>query len=108
HIYDSCSVLGHVIPFCHFLTCKVILMSCWNKVISTITSIFALAIALITSTSLPVGILLVSYVKNQNGIFKVRMGLSFNYFTITNATLTDENSQGPEKNSISPSNICMY
>uniref|UniRef100_A0A8C6XS43 Uncharacterized protein n=1 Tax=Naja naja TaxID=35670 RepID=A0A8C6XS43_NAJNA len=72
HIYDSCSVLGHVIPFCHFLTCKVILMSCWIYIIiSTITSIFALAIALITSTSLPVGILLVSYVKNQNGIFKV-------------------------------------
>ncbi|XP_077163705.1 lysosomal cobalamin transport escort protein LMBD1 [Paroedura picta] len=59
----------------------VILAFCWvyvrkyqsrreSEVISTITSIFALAIALITSALLPVDIFLVSYVKNQNGTFK--------------------------------------
>lgn len=36
------------------------------------------------------------------------MGLPINYFTITYTTLTDENSQGPEKTLICPSNICMY
>uniref|UniRef100_A0A8D2LZV1 Lysosomal cobalamin transport escort protein LMBD1 n=1 Tax=Varanus komodoensis TaxID=61221 RepID=A0A8D2LZV1_VARKO len=61
--------------------CCVILAFCWvyvrkyqsrreSEVISTITSIFALAIALITSALLPVDIFLVSYVKNQNGTFK--------------------------------------
>ncbi|KAL8172701.1 UNVERIFIED_CONTAM: hypothetical protein K2H54_009629 [Gekko kuhli] len=60
---------------------KVILAFCWvyvrkyqsrreSEVISTITAIFALAIALITSALLPVDIFLVSYVKNQNGTFK--------------------------------------
>uniref|UniRef100_A0A8D0CA02 Lysosomal cobalamin transport escort protein LMBD1 n=1 Tax=Salvator merianae TaxID=96440 RepID=A0A8D0CA02_SALMN len=59
----------------------VILAFCWvyvrkyqsrreSEVISTITSIFALAIALITSALLPVDIFLVSYVKNQNGTLK--------------------------------------
>ncbi|XP_043366375.1 lysosomal cobalamin transport escort protein LMBD1 isoform X7 [Dermochelys coriacea] len=41
-----------------------------SEVISTITAIFALAIALITSALLPVDIFLVSYMKNQNGTFK--------------------------------------
>lgn len=39
--------------------------------ISTITAIFALAVALISSALLPVDIFLVSYMKNQNGTFKV-------------------------------------
>lgn len=39
--------------------------------ISTITAIFALAVALITSALLPVDIFLVSYMKNPNGTFKV-------------------------------------
>ncbi|NWV14946.1 LMBD1 protein, partial [Ptilonorhynchus violaceus] len=42
-----------------------------SEVISTITAIFALAVALITSALLPVDIFLVSYMKNQNGTFKV-------------------------------------
>ncbi|NWV51619.1 LMBD1 protein, partial [Daphoenositta chrysoptera] len=59
-----------------------ILIFCWvyvrkyqsrreSEVISTITAIFALAVALITSALLPVDIFLVSYMKNQNGTFKV-------------------------------------
>ncbi|NXW37365.1 LMBD1 protein, partial [Phaetusa simplex] len=58
-----------------------ILVFCWvyvrkyqsrreSEVISTITAIFALAIALISSALLPVDIFLVSYMKNQNGTFK--------------------------------------
>lgn len=39
--------------------------------ISTITAIFALAVALISSALLPVDIFLVSYMKNPNGTFKV-------------------------------------
>uniref|UniRef100_A0A8C0K5J4 Lysosomal cobalamin transport escort protein LMBD1 n=1 Tax=Canis lupus dingo TaxID=286419 RepID=A0A8C0K5J4_CANLU len=41
-----------------------------SEVVSTITAIFSLAIALITSALLPVDIFLVSYMKNQNGTFK--------------------------------------
>ncbi|NXK31099.1 LMBD1 protein, partial [Piprites chloris] len=59
-----------------------ILIFCWvyvrkyqsrreSEVISTITAIFALAVALITSALLPVDIFLVSYMKNQNGTFKM-------------------------------------
>ncbi|NXD69946.1 LMBD1 protein, partial [Eolophus roseicapillus] len=59
-----------------------ILIFCWvyvrkyqsrreSEVISTITAIFALAVALISSALLPVDIFLVSYMKNQNGTFKV-------------------------------------
>ncbi|XP_020641493.2 lysosomal cobalamin transport escort protein LMBD1 isoform X1 [Pogona vitticeps] len=71
-----------VTGWCLFgLALLVILAFCWvyvrkyqsrreSEVISTITSIFALAIALITSALLPVDIFLVSYVKNQNGTFK--------------------------------------
>uniref|UniRef100_F7FD35 Lysosomal cobalamin transport escort protein LMBD1 n=1 Tax=Monodelphis domestica TaxID=13616 RepID=F7FD35_MONDO len=58
-----------------------ILIFCWvyvrkyqsqreSEVVSTITAIFSLAIALITSALLPVDIFLVSYMKNQNGTFK--------------------------------------
>uniref|UniRef100_A0A8C4VB01 Lysosomal cobalamin transport escort protein LMBD1 n=1 Tax=Falco tinnunculus TaxID=100819 RepID=A0A8C4VB01_FALTI len=58
-----------------------ILIFCWvyvrkyqsrreSEVISTITAIFALAIALISSALLPVDIFLVSYMKTQNGTFK--------------------------------------
>uniref|UniRef100_A0A8D0C9Y0 Lysosomal cobalamin transport escort protein LMBD1 n=1 Tax=Salvator merianae TaxID=96440 RepID=A0A8D0C9Y0_SALMN len=71
-----------VTGWCLFgLALLVILAFCWvyvrkyqsrreSEVISTITSIFALAIALITSALLPVDIFLVSYVKNQNGTLK--------------------------------------
>ncbi|KAJ7341545.1 hypothetical protein JRQ81_005774 [Phrynocephalus forsythii] len=71
-----------VTGWCLFgLALLVIVAFCWvyvrkyqsrreSEVISTITSIFALAIALITSALLPVDIFLVSYVKNQNGTFK--------------------------------------
>ncbi|XP_026510592.1 probable lysosomal cobalamin transporter isoform X2 [Terrapene carolina triunguis] len=63
------------------LSLLAILAFCWvyvrkyqsrreSEVISTITAIFALAIALITSALLPVDIFLVSYMKNQNGTFK--------------------------------------
>lgn len=41
-----------------------------SEVISTVTAIFALAVALISSALLPVDIFLVSYMKNQNGTFK--------------------------------------
>ena len=61
---------------------QAILIFCWvyvrkyqsrreSEVISTITAIFALAVALISSALLPVDIFLVSYMKNQNGTFKV-------------------------------------
>ncbi|XP_050806749.1 lysosomal cobalamin transport escort protein LMBD1 isoform X4 [Gopherus flavomarginatus] len=63
------------------LSLLAILAFCWvyvrkyqsrreSEVVSTITAIFALAIALITSALLPVDIFLVSYMKNQNGTFK--------------------------------------
>eukprot|EP00063_Salmo_salar_P035875 XP_014010710.1 PREDICTED: probable lysosomal cobalamin transporter [Salmo salar] len=59
----------------------VILSFCWvyirkyqsrqeSEVISTITAICALAIALITSALLPVDIFLVSYMKHPNGTYK--------------------------------------
>ncbi|XP_028676141.1 lysosomal cobalamin transport escort protein LMBD1 [Erpetoichthys calabaricus] len=59
----------------------VILAFCWiyirkyqsrqeSEVVSTITAICALAIALITSALLPVDIFLVSYMKNPNGTYK--------------------------------------
>ncbi|NXT51657.1 LMBD1 protein, partial [Pluvianellus socialis] len=58
-----------------------ILIFCWvyvrkyqsrreSEVISTITAIFALAVALISSALLPVDIFLVSYMKHRNGTFK--------------------------------------
>ncbi|NXP48644.1 LMBD1 protein, partial [Heliornis fulica] len=58
-----------------------ILIFCWvyvrkyqsrreSEVVSTITAIFALAVALISSALLPVDIFLVSYMKNPNGTFK--------------------------------------
>ncbi|NWX85659.1 LMBD1 protein, partial [Nothoprocta pentlandii] len=63
------------------LALLVILVFCWiyvrkyqsrreSEVISTITAIFALAVALISSALLPVDIFLVSYMKNPNGTFK--------------------------------------
>ncbi|XP_049509833.1 lysosomal cobalamin transport escort protein LMBD1 [Panthera uncia] len=72
-----------VIGWCIFgLLLLAILAFCWvyvrkyqsqreSEVVSTITAIFSLAIALITSALLPVDIFLVSYMKNQNGTFKV-------------------------------------
>lgn len=65
-----------------FVLFQAILAFCWiyvrkyqsqreSEVVSTITAIFSLAIALITSALLPVDIFLVSYMKNQNGTFKV-------------------------------------
>ncbi|NWX46998.1 LMBD1 protein, partial [Steatornis caripensis] len=71
-----------VIGWCFFgLALLAILIFCWvyvrkyqsrreSEVISTITAIFALAVALISSALLPVDIFLVSYMKNQNGTFK--------------------------------------
>ncbi|XP_069091824.1 lysosomal cobalamin transport escort protein LMBD1 [Pleurodeles waltl] len=71
-----------VIGWCIFgLLLLAILAFCWvyirkyqsqreSEVVSTITSISALAIALITSALLPVDIFLVSFMKNQNGTFK--------------------------------------
>uniref|UniRef100_A0A669E5A0 LMBR1 domain containing 1 n=1 Tax=Oreochromis niloticus TaxID=8128 RepID=A0A669E5A0_ORENI len=61
--------------------CSVILVFCWiyirkfqsrreSEVISTITAICALAIALITSALLPVDIFLVSFMKYPNGTYK--------------------------------------
>lgn len=48
-----------------------------SEVISTITAICALAIALITSALLPVDIFLVSFMKYPNGTYKVSI-LFFN------------------------------
>ncbi|NXK77539.1 LMBD1 protein, partial [Amazona guildingii] len=71
-----------LIGWCLFgLALLAILIFCWvyvrkyqsrreSEVISTITAIFALAVALISSALLPVDIFLVSYMKNQNGTFK--------------------------------------
>ncbi|XP_055757699.1 lysosomal cobalamin transport escort protein LMBD1 isoform X1 [Salvelinus fontinalis] len=74
----SVSALGWSIFALVFL---VILSFCWvyirkyqsrqeSEVISTITAICALAIALITSALLPVDIFLVSYMKHPNGTYK--------------------------------------
>lgn len=65
---------------------QVILAFCWvyirkyqsrqeSEVISTITAICALAIALITSALLPVDIFLVSFMKYPNGTYKVTIFL---------------------------------
>lgn len=51
-----------------------------SEVVSTITAIFSLAIALITSALLPVDIFLVSYMKNQNGTFKVIILILYDFF----------------------------
>ncbi|XP_075270702.1 lysosomal cobalamin transport escort protein LMBD1 isoform X2 [Opisthocomus hoazin] len=71
-----------LVGWCLFgLALLAILIFCWvyvrkyqsrreSEVISTITAIFALAVALISSALLPVDIFLVSYMKNQNGTFK--------------------------------------
>ncbi|CAH2248827.1 probable lysosomal cobalamin transporter [Pelobates cultripes] len=71
-----------LIGWCIFgLLLLAILAFCWvyvrkyqchreSQVISTITAIFSLAIALITSALLPVDIFLVSYMKDLNGTFK--------------------------------------
>jgi len=63
---------------------QVIVAFCWvyirkyqsrqeSEVISTITAICALAIALITSALLPVDIFLVSFMKYPNGTYKVTL-----------------------------------
>ncbi|KAM6123463.1 lysosomal cobalamin transport escort protein LMBD1 isoform 1-T1 [Pterocles gutturalis] len=71
-----------LVGWCLFgLALLAILIFCWvyvrkyqsrreSEVVSTITAIFALAVALISSALLPVDIFLVSYMKNQNGTFK--------------------------------------
>nr|KAF6363043.1 LMBR1 domain containing 1 [Pipistrellus kuhlii] len=93
-----------VIGWCIFgLLLLAILAFCWiyvrkyqsqreSEVVSTITAIFSLAIALITSALLPVDIFLVSYMKNQNGTFKVIFilydSIPFKYLVITSLSLT--------------------
>lgn len=78
---DFCSLVFKqsdicVVPF------QIILAFCWvyirkfqsrqeSEVVSTITAICALAIALITSALLPVDIFLVSFMKYPNGTYKV-------------------------------------
>ncbi|XDV50671.1 hypothetical protein PO909_019689 [Leuciscus waleckii] len=68
---------SHLVP----LYLQVIVAFCWvyirkyqsrqeSEVISTITAICALAIALITSALLPVDIFLVSFMKYPNGTYK--------------------------------------
>ncbi|ERE90547.1 putative lysosomal cobalamin transporter-like protein [Cricetulus griseus] len=71
-----------VIGWCIFgLLLLAILAFCWiyvrkyqsqreSEVVSTVTAIFSLAVALIASALLPVDIFLVSYMKYQNGTFK--------------------------------------
>lgn len=70
---------------------QAILAFCWiyvrkyqsqreSEVVSTVTAIFSLAVALITSALLPVDIFLVSYMKNQNGTFKVSVAVLCGYF----------------------------
>lgn len=67
---------------------QIILAFCWvyirkfqsrqeSEVVSTITAICALAIALITSALLPVDIFLVSFMKYPNGTYKVCIDLDF-------------------------------
>lgn len=70
---------------------QIILAFCWvyirkfqsrqeSEVVSTITAICALAIALITSALLPVDIFLVSFMKYPNGTYKVCITFSFATF----------------------------
>uniref|UniRef100_A0A667Z2F2 Lysosomal cobalamin transport escort protein LMBD1 n=1 Tax=Myripristis murdjan TaxID=586833 RepID=A0A667Z2F2_9TELE len=75
---------NYKLPLCCFndsLLLQVILAFCWvyirkfqsrqeSEVVSTITAICALAIALITSALLPVDIFLVSFMKYPNGTYK--------------------------------------
>lgn len=69
-------------------TFQIILAFCWvyirkfqsrqeSEVVSTITAICALAIALITSALLPVDIFLVSFMKYPNGTYKVCIAFHF-------------------------------
>uniref|UniRef100_A0A8C6TNB0 Lysosomal cobalamin transport escort protein LMBD1 n=1 Tax=Neogobius melanostomus TaxID=47308 RepID=A0A8C6TNB0_9GOBI len=75
---------------------SIILAFCWvyirkfqsrqeSEVVSTITAICALAIALITSALLPVDIFLVSFMKYPNGTYKVRMAAN----NVTRAKIED-------------------
>lgn len=70
---------------------QAILAFCWiyvrkyqsqreSEVVSTVTAIFSLAVALIASALLPVDIFLVSYMKYQNGTFKVSIIVLYDYF----------------------------
>ncbi|XP_075720266.1 lysosomal cobalamin transport escort protein LMBD1 [Rhinoderma darwinii] len=62
-------VLLAILAFCWVYIRKY--QSCQeSEAVSTITAIFSLAIALITSALLPVDIFLVSFMKNENGTFK--------------------------------------
>lgn len=62
-------VLLAILAFCWIYIRKY--QSCQeSEAVSTITAIFSLAIALITSALLPVDIFLVSFMKNDNGTFK--------------------------------------
>ncbi len=72
---------------------QVILAFCWvyirkyqsrqeSEVISTITAICALAIALITSALLPVDIFLVSFMKYPNGTYKVTYSCTERLFVV--------------------------
>jgi len=74
---------------------QVIVAFCWvyirkyqsrqeSEVISTITAICALAIALITSALLPVDIFLVSFMKYPNGTYKVTL---FPYMSVLDSIL---------------------
>ncbi|XP_018416385.1 PREDICTED: probable lysosomal cobalamin transporter [Nanorana parkeri] len=58
-----------------------------SEVVSTITAICSLAIALITSALLPVDIFLVSYMKNENGTFKEWAENNATRFQIENTVL---------------------
>ncbi len=77
---------------------QVILAFCWvyirkyqsrqeSEVISTITAICALAIALITSALLPVDIFLVSFMKYPNGTYKVTIFLYRKVVRCSNSVL---------------------
>ncbi|XP_040284562.1 lysosomal cobalamin transport escort protein LMBD1 [Bufo bufo] len=62
-------VLLAILAFCWVYIRKY--QSCQeSEAVSTITAIFSLAVALITSALLPVDIFLVSFMKNENGTFK--------------------------------------
>ncbi|KAM3932076.1 lysosomal cobalamin transport escort protein LMBD1 [Leptodactylus fuscus] len=62
-------VLLAILAFCWVYIRKY--QSCQeSEAVSTVTAIFSLAIALITSALLPVDIFLVSFMKNENGTFK--------------------------------------
>ncbi|XP_075058681.1 lysosomal cobalamin transport escort protein LMBD1 [Mixophyes fleayi] len=58
-----------------------------SEVISTITAIFSLAVALITSALLPVDIFLVSFMKHENGTFKDWAESNTTRFQIENTVL---------------------